>query len=70
MKHLKDTEHPVILTANGSAEAVLREAEAHQHRLDLAADASAAEGIRQGLEDLRQGRTRPVREVFDELRAE
>ena len=37
---------------------------------DLAAEASAAEGIRQGLEDVRNGRTRPARAVFDEIRAE
>jgi len=36
--------------------------------LDLAAASSAIEGIRQGLEDVAEGRTRPAREVFDELR--
>jgi len=70
MQHLKDTKRPVILTVNGKAAAVVQDAEAYQHLLDLAADASAAEGIRQGLEDLRHGRTRPARDVFDELRAE
>lgn len=46
----------------------MQDAEAYQHLLDLAAEASAAEGIRQGLEDLKRGQTRPASEVFDELR--
>jgi hypothetical protein len=37
---------------------------------DLAAEATSAEGIRQGLEDLRSGRTRHACEVFDKIRAE
>ena len=70
MRHLKDTKRPVVLTVNGKAAAVVQDAGAYQHLLDLAAEASAAEGIRQGLEDLRTGRTRPARVVFDEIRAE
>jgi prevent-host-death family protein len=70
MQHLKDTKSPVILTVNGKAAAVVQDAEAYQHLLDLAAEASAAEGIRQGLADLRTGRTRPAGMVFDEIRAD
>lgn len=70
LQHLKATKRPVVLTVNGKAAAVVQDAEAYQHLLDLAAEASAAEGIRQGLEDLRVGRTRPARAVFDELRGE
>jgi len=55
---------------NGKAAAVLQDAESYQRLLDLAAEANASEGIRQGLEDLEQGRTRPAQVVFDELRAE
>jgi len=70
LRHLKETGRPVVLTVNGRAAAVVQDAEAYQRLLDLAAEASAAEGIRQGLEDLRAGRGRDAREVFDELRAE
>lgn len=70
MQHLKESKRPVILTVNGKASAVVQDAVAYQHLLDLAAEASAAEGIRQGLEDLRSGRTRTARDVFDELRDE
>lgn len=68
MQHLKDTKRPVILTVNGRAAAVLQDAEAYQRLLDLAAEASAAEGIRQGLEDAGAGRSLAARQVFDEIR--
>jgi prevent-host-death family protein len=70
MQHLRDTGRPVILTVKGKAAAVVQAAAAYQRLLDLAAEASAAEGIRQGLEDLRTGRSRSARAVFDEIRAE
>jgi prevent-host-death family protein len=70
MQHLKATRRPVILTVNGKAATVVQDAEACQQLLDLAAEASAAEGIRQGLEDLRNGRTRPADAVFDEIHAD
>jgi len=35
---------------------------------DIAARADASEGIRQGLEDVARGRTRPASQVFQELR--
>jgi len=70
MRHLKESKRPVILTVNGKAAAVVQDAAAYQHLLDLVAEASAAEGIRQGLEDLKSGRTRAARDVFHEFRAE
>jgi prevent-host-death family protein len=70
MRHLKETRRPVILTVNGKAAAVVQDADAYQHLLDLAAEASTAEGIRQGLDDLANGSTRSAREIFDELRTE
>jgi prevent-host-death family protein len=70
LRHLKKTKRPLVLTVNGKAAAVVQDAEAYQRLLDLAAGASAAEGIRQGLEDVASGRTREAREVLDEMRAE
>jgi predicted transcriptional regulator len=58
------------LTGQQKGSAVVQDAEACQRLLDLAAEASAAEGIRQGLKDVASGRTRPAREVLDEIRAE
>jgi prevent-host-death family protein len=68
MRHLKDTKRPVVLTVNGKAAAVVQDAEAYQQLLDLAAEARAAEGIRQGLEDAASGRTRAAQRAFDAIR--
>jgi prevent-host-death family protein len=68
MQRLKKTRRPIILTVNGKPEAVVQDAAAYQRLLDLAAKADVNEAIRQGLEDLREGRTRPMNEVFEEMR--
>ena len=68
MKQLKKSKRPVILTVNGKAQAVVQDAEAYQRLLDIAARADVFEAIRQGLEDVARGRTRPAREVFAEIR--
>jgi len=67
MKQLKKSKRPVVLTVNGKAAAVVQDAEAYQHLLDIAARADAEEGIRQGLENAKEGKLRPVREFFDEF---
>ncbi len=69
MKQLKKTKRPVVLTVKGKARAVVQDAEAYQRLLDIAALADAREGIRQGLEDARNGRTRPLREFLGEFRS-
>jgi prevent-host-death family protein len=68
MQRLKKTKRPIILTVNGKPEAVVQDAAAYQRLLDIAAEADVNEAIRQGLEDLREGRTRPMNEVFEEMR--
>ena len=69
IKQLKKTKRPVILTVNGKPAAVVQDPAAYQRLLDIAARADAEEGIRQGLEDARKGKTRPAREFFDEFEA-
>lgn len=68
MKQLKKSKRPVVLTVKGKAAAIVQDAEAYQRLLDVAARADAVEGIRQGLDDVVHGRTRPAREVFDDIR--
>ena len=68
IKQLKKTKRPVVLTVNGKAAAIVQDAAAYQRLLDIAASADEKEGIRQGLEDVAQGRTRPAKEVLDEIR--
>jgi prevent-host-death family protein len=68
MKQLKKSKRPVVLTVKGKAAAIVQDAEAYQRLLDIAARADSEEGIRQGLEDVAHGRTRPAKEVFDHIR--
>ena len=70
MKQLKKTKRPVVLTVKGKAAAIVQDAEAYQRLLDIAARADAEEGVRQGLEDVKQGRVRSARDFFAEFEAE
>jgi len=69
LKQLKKSKRPVVLTVNGKAAAILQDAEAYQRLLDIAARADEEEAIRQGLEDVKKGRTRPARGFFAEFEA-
>jgi prevent-host-death family protein len=68
MKQLKKSKRPVVLTVRGKAAAIVQDAEAYQRLLDIAASADSEEGTRQGLDDVAHGRTRPAKEVFDDVR--
>jgi hypothetical protein len=54
---------------NHTQSLTIREDEASQRLRDIAAAADPSEGIRQGLEDVRNGRVRPVSEFFREFEA-
>jgi prevent-host-death family protein len=69
MKQLKRSKRPVILTVKGKAAAIVQDAEAYQRLLDIAAHADAHEGIRQGLEEARQGKGRDIEEFFADFEA-
>jgi len=68
LKQLRKSRRPVVLTVRGKAAAVVQDAEAYQRLLDIAAQADAGEGIRQGLDDVAHGSTRPAREIIGEIR--
>jgi len=69
IKQLKKSKRPVVLTVKGKAAAIVQDAAAYQRLLDIAARADVHEGIRQGLEQSRQGLGRDVDEFFDEFEA-
>lgn len=69
LRQLRKSKRPVVLTVRGKAAAIVQDAEAYQRLLDIAAQADAAEGIRQGRDDIREGKARPAREFFDEFEA-
>ena len=59
----------MVLTVKGKAQAVVLDAGAYQRLLDIAARADAREGIRQGLEQSKQGQGRDAEEFFAEFEA-
>lgn len=68
LRAMKKSKRPVVLTVNGKAEAVVQDAESYQRLLDSAARADVYEAVRQGVDDIVHGRTRPARNVLSELR--
>jgi len=69
MKQLKKTKRPVVLTVKGKAAAIVQDAAAYQRLLDLAAQADFHEAVRQGIDDAKKGKSRPVREFLAEFEA-
>jgi prevent-host-death family protein len=65
LDRLKKTGNPLVLTINGKAEIVVQDAEAYQELLDRV---ETIEGFQRGLSDVKAGRTKPAREVFNRLR--
>jgi hypothetical protein len=59
----------VIMVAVKVGAAVVQDSEAKQRLLDVAACFEAREGIRQGLDDARNGRTESAREFFERFEA-
>jgi prevent-host-death family protein len=65
LDRLKKTGNPLVLTINGRAEVVVQDAEAYQELLDRI---ETVEDLQQGLADVKAGRTKPAREVFNRVR--
>lgn len=65
LDRLKKTGHALVLTINGRAEIVVQDAEAYQQLLDRV---ETVEALQRGLADVKAGRTKPAREVFERLR--
>jgi prevent-host-death family protein len=65
LDRIRKTGNPLVLTINGRAEVVVQDAEAYQQLLDRV---ETVEALQRGLADVKAGRTKPAREVFDRLR--
>lgn len=68
MQQMKETGQPIVLTVNGKAELVVQDAESYQKLLELVDRLETIAAIREGWEDMKNGRTRPAEEVFEEIR--
>ncbi len=70
MRQMKKTKEPVVLTVNGKAELVVQDAESYQKLLEAKDRMEAIEGIKRGLESMRQHRGKPAEAFFAEFFAE
>ena len=70
LDRLHTTGEPVVLTVNGKAQVVVQDAEAYQKLVEAVAkaehDATVA-AIREGLDDVEAGRTKPARTALKAL---
>ncbi len=65
---LKKTGHPEVLTVDGKAELVVQSAESYQRLLERMEYLEAVAAVREGLADVKAGRTKPAGQVSRELR--
>lgn len=68
IEQLEETGQPVILTVNGQAKIIVQDAAAYQRMLELVDRMEMLEGLRESLDSMRQGKGKPAREFFEELR--
>src|SRR5262245_19550487 len=64
LERLQKTGEPVVLTVNGKAQVVVQDASAYQKLVESAARADREEtvaAIREGLADMKAGRSKPAR---------
>ena len=69
IEQMKETGEPVVLTVNGRAEIVVQDAESYQKLLAEVDRLQALEGIKRGLHDVDEGRTKPVATFDVEMRS-
>ncbi|GBE93550.1 type II toxin-antitoxin system Phd/YefM family antitoxin [Nostoc cycadae] len=67
IKQMKQTGKPVVLTVNGKAELVVQDAQSYQKLLELVEKLETITGIKQGLEDIEVGNTRPLSAFEQEM---
>jgi hypothetical protein len=68
IKRLRKNKRAEILTVNRKAAVIVQDPQSYQKMLDALDRAEAAEGIRQGLESMREGRGIPLKEAVSKLR--
>jgi prevent-host-death family protein len=68
LRQLRKTGEPIILTLNGKAEVVVVDARAYQKFQQTLEHWETVEGIHDGLEDMRAGRTLDLDEARKEAR--
>jgi prevent-host-death family protein len=68
LERMEESGEPMVLTVNGKAKLVVQDAASYQKLMESIDYSEAVKGIRLGLDDVEQGRTKPVRQAFDAIR--
>jgi prevent-host-death family protein len=68
VEQMRESGRPMVLTVNGKARLVVQDAESYQKLLDAIDRAAAVEGIRRGLEDVKSGRTKSLKQFETDFR--
>ena len=68
VKRLKRTGKAQVLTINGKAAVVVQDAKSYQKMLDEKERLEAINAVNRGMDDVKAGRSRPLKDVMRELR--
>ena len=68
LEQLRETGEPVVLTINGKAELVVQDAKSYQRLRELAERIEAIESIRQGMQELDEGKGISLDEFREHIR--
>lgn len=68
LERLARSRRPLVLTVNGKAKAVVLDARSYEKLLERLTRADMVAAVREGLEDIKHGRTKPARVFVEEMR--
>jgi hypothetical protein len=67
LQKLRQSGDPMLLTVEGESAIVVQDAASYQRFLESVDQREALAAIKEGLQDVAAGRTRPMREALEEL---
>jgi prevent-host-death family protein len=67
LKHMREAKTPMVLTVNGKAELVVQDAASYQTLVERLEQLETMAAVKEGLQDLAAGRTRPAGEALEEI---
>jgi len=71
LRQLKESGHPIVLTANGRPELVVQDAASYQKLIEQAARAErieAFDALRSAIEEMKAGKGVPIEDMFADMR--
>ncbi len=70
IQQIRESHDPIALTVNGKAEVVVQDAESYQEMVDELDRIHFINAIREGQEDVRNGRVQGLEDAFADIRKE